>query len=410
LIFLSEVLGLPVVDAARARVGRVRDLLVPSAEGVVERLLVTTAQGTVTIAWGAVKAVSPEKRRVVLNADAALEASPEDPEGELLGLSRDVLDRQIIDIQGRKVVRVNDIVLDGAHRTLRVLAAEVGLAGAVHRLLAGIVAPRHVRRLTAGLPHRLISWDYVGLVEPRSATIRLKVHQHLARMHPADLADIIEDLGRVERRAIVSGLDTETAADALAEAEPSVQAAVVDEIHPERAADILEEMPPDEAADILGELDSERSEAVLDAMEVDEARDVRELLAFPEDSAGGLMNSEFFRIAADWRPGDVLEALRGLDERLVDDTDEIPVVTESGQLVGMASLVLLARAASDQLARDCCRPEHVSVPPTLPFDEVAQLFSKYHLRALPVVDEFGTVVGLIGIQDVLHRLVGEERA
>ena len=210
-------------------------------------------------------------------------------------------------------------------------------------------------------------------MDPRSATIRLKVHQQLARLHPADLADIIEDLGRVERQAIVSTLDPETAAQALSETEPEVQAAVVEQIEPDRAADLLEEMPPDEAADILGDLTEERSQAVLEAMEEDEAEDVRELLAFSEDSAGGLMTTEFFRAAQAWTAGDVLEALRGLDEAVAGELDEVPVVTEDGKLVGMAPLVRLVRVRADAAVTAACREETPSVRPSARFKEVARL-------------------------------------
>jgi Mg/Co/Ni transporter MgtE len=223
-------------------------------------------------------------------------------------------------------------------------------------------------------------------------------------MHPADLADIIEDLGRVERQTIVASLDAETAAQALSETEPEVQAAVVEQINPERAADLLEEMPPDEAADILGDLSEERSEAVLDAMEEDDAEDVRELLTFPEDSAGGLMTTEFFRAAERWTVGDVIDALQGFDEALGADLDEVPVVTEDERLVGTAPLVGLLRADRRAAVVAACRPEAPSVRASAPFREVVELFGKYSLRGLAVVDEDGRLVGLISVEDVLRRL------
>jgi CBS domain-containing protein len=405
MIHLSEVLDLPVVDADRRRRGRVDDVVVDSTQGTVERLVLRSGPARTVVPWAQVAALSPEKGRVILSEGA----SPQPVEGnggdgEVLSLRRDVLDRQIIDIHGRKVVRVNDIVLEAQGDRLYLRRVEVGLAGAVRRLLAGLVALRLVRRLAAGLSQKDIPWDYVGLVDPRAATIRLKVHQRLTRMHPADLADIIEDLGRVERQAIVSVLDPETAAQALSETEPSVQASVVEEINPEKAADLLEEMPPDEAADILGDLSEEHSQAVLEAMNEEEADDVRELLVFPEDSAGGLMTSEFFRASETWTAGDVLEALRGFDEQLAHELDEVPVVTEEGRLVGMAPLVRLLRSAPDAPVTAACRAESASVAPTAPFSEVVDWFEKYSLRGLPVADEHGRLVGLISVEDVVRRL------
>ena len=405
MIHVSEVLDLPVMDAEHQRLGRVDDLVVDSTHGWVERLVVRAGEARTVLPWNQVVALAPEQGRVVLTEGASpqpLEGNG--TEGDALNLRRGVLDRQIIDIHGRKVVRVNDIVLEAQGDQLYLRRVEVGLAGAVRRLLAGIVALRLLRRLAAGLSQKDIPWDYVGLVDPRAATIRLKVHQQLTRMHPADLADIIEDLGRVERQAIVSALDTETAAHALSETEPSVQASVVEEINPDKAADLLEEMPPDEAADILADLSEERSEAVLDAMEEDEAEDVRELLAFPEDSAGGLMTTEFFRAGENWSAGDVLEALRGFDEQLARDLDEVPVVTEDGRLVGVAPLARLLRAPAHAPVTVACRAESPSVGPWATFAEVVEWFEKYHLRSLPVAGEHGRLIGLISVEDIVSRL------
>jgi magnesium transporter len=409
MIHVSEVLDLPVVHADQRRLGRVDDLLVESGQGAVERVVVRQGEEKHVVAWAHVAAMSPDQGRVVL-VEGAVPAPLEGngTEAEMLSLRRDVLDRQIIDIRGRKVVRVNDIVLEAQADRLYLRRVEVGFAGAVRRLLAGLVTPRLVRRMAAGLSQKDIPWDYVGLVDPRAATIRLKVHQQLTRMHPADLADIIEDLGRVERKAIVSNLDTETAAQALSEAEPSIQASVVEEINPEKAADLLEEMPPDEAADILGDLSEERSQAVLEAMDEEEAEDVRELLVFPEDSAGGLMTTEFFRASESWTAGDVLEALRGFEDQLAQELDEVPVVTEGGRLVGMAPLVRLLRSPAGAPVTAACRAESPSVAPSAPFAEVVEWFEKYHLRGLPVADENGRLVGLITVEDVLRRLARRE--
>lgn len=406
MVHLSEVLGLPVCDAGGERVARLEDLQVDPSRGVVDRLLLRWRQERLHVAWISVDAFLPENRSIVLAEGQRPETGPP-PDGESLCLKRDVLDRQIIDIQGRKVVRVNDIELEPHGGGLALRRVEIGLAGAVRRLLSGIVSPRLVRRIAAGLPQRSIPWDYVGLVEPGSSRIRLKVHQQLVRMHPADLADIIEDLGRVERREIVSALDPETAAHALSEAEPSVQAAVVEAMHLDRAADLLEEMQPDEAADILGDLPEDRSQALLQAMEEEEAEEVRELLRFSEDSAGGLMTTDFFKANAGWTVERTLGALRDVEDDLIGELDEIPVVGEGERLVGVAPLVRLVRAPGDRPVTEFMRREARAVTPATPFEEVLERFEKYHLRALAVTNEFGELVGLINIEDVLSRLAEE---
>jgi sporulation protein YlmC with PRC-barrel domain/CBS-domain-containing membrane protein len=407
MVHLSEILGLPVFDAEGSRAGRVDDLRVDSHRGAVDRLVLRVRGETRSVPWGDVAAFSPEHRRVVL-AERALPEAWSGGESDTICLRRDVLDRQIIDTQGRKVVRVNDIALETAGEALVLKRVEVGLAGAVRRLLAGVISPRLLRRLADGLSQQGIPWDYVGMVEPGSARIRLKVHQQLAKMHPADLADILEDLGRVERKEIVSALDPETAAQALSEAEPSVQAAVVEAMHVDRAADLLEEMAPDEAADILGDLPEKHLQAVLDAMEDEDADEVRGLLAFREDSAGGLMTTDFFQARAGWTVGETLATLQKVDEDLLPELDEIPLVDDDGKLFGIVPLVRLVRASGGRPVTEFMRREVRAVTTSTPFREVVERFEKYHLRALAVIDEFGDLKGMINIEDVLSRLVKGE--
>lgn len=407
MVHLSEILGLPIFDAEGKKIGRLKDLQLDPNLNRVERLLVHKGGATRFFPWTAVGSFSPEHRRVTLTEEAQpLEAAP--GELEATQLRRDVLDRQIIDIQGRKVVRVNDIALEYSEGGLSVQFVEVGLAGAVRRMLAGVLAPRLVRQVAEGLPEQGIAWDFVGLVDPRSAGIKLKVHQHLARMHPADLADILEDLGRIERRAIVSEMDPEVAAEALSEADSSVQATLVEEMHTDKAADLLEEMQPDEAADVLGELPKARSEELLEAMEEEEADEVRELLTFKENTAGSLMTTDFFTAQAGWTVGETLDRIREVDEDLVSDLDEIPVIGAEDKLVGVVPLVRLLLAKAEEPVTVAMRRESRAVTPTTPLNEVVERFEKYHLRALTVVDEFGLLIGLISIEDMFSYLVGED--
>jgi magnesium transporter len=404
MIHLSEVIDLPVHDGQGTRLGRVEDLRVDTLLSLVNGLLLKRGKTVGVFSWSSVKTCSPENRRVTLTGQAAPELA-NDADNEAVLLKRDVLDRQIIDIHGRKVVRVNDIMLEAVGDTLVLKGVEVGLAGAMRRLFAGFLSPRLVGRLAAGLPQQAIPWDYVGLVEPHSSRIRLKVHQQLARMHPADLADIIEDLGRVERRTIVSQMAPEIAAEALAEAEPSVQATIVETMRTDQAADVLEEMQPDEAADVLGELPKARSEELLEAMEEEEAKDVRQLLVFPEHTAGGLMTTDYFKAGAGWSVAKTLAKLREAERDLLSEVSEIPVADDHDRLVGVVSLVHLVQASPGDALTGLLRPERVAVTSAAPFTEVLERFGKYHLRTLCVTDEFGVLVGLISIEDVLRRLL-----
>ncbi|HEX4825292.1 MAG TPA: CBS domain-containing protein [Candidatus Polarisedimenticolaceae bacterium] len=404
MVHLSEVLGIPVHDAEGVRLGKLDDLRVDSQRGIVDRIVIRGGGAVRTAAWSAVETFSPEHRRVALVETAAAQSWP-GPEADTLCLKRDVLDRQIIDTQGRKVVKVNDIELEPSGQSLVLRRVEVGLAGLVRRLLSGLVSPRLLRRLADGLSQQGIPWDYVAMVEPGTSRIRLKVHQQIATMHPADLADILEDLNRVERKRVMAALDPETAAQALSEAEPSVQAAVVEAMHVEQAADVLEEMAPDEAADILGDLPEERLQAVLDAMEEEEADEVRGLLVFKEDSAGGLMTSDFFQAKAGWTVGETLAMLQKVDDDIIPEMDEIPLSDDAGKLVGIVPLVRLVRAPGGRPVTEFMRRETRAVTTAAPFKDVVERFEKYHLRALAVVDEFNDLKGIINIEDVLSRLV-----
>ena len=403
MVHLSEILGLPVFDSANKRLGKLDDLRIDPLTGLVKYILIRRNGGALSVPWNQIGTFSPETRKVELRE--GVEVLPAGScEGETLCVRRNVLDRQIIDTNGRKVVRVNDVQLELSNSDLYLRRVEVGLAGAVRRLVAGILAPRLVRHLAGGLSERGIPWDYVGLVEPESAQIRLKVHQQLARLHPADVADIIEDLGRVERKDLVSLLDKETAAQALSEVEPSVQATVVEDMQVEKAADLLEEMQPDEAADILGDLSQERSKALLEAMEKDDAEEVGELLTFDEDTAGGLMTTEFFRADPGWTVAQTLTALREADPDLLGEMDEIPLTDPGGRLVGIVPLVRLVRRGLDESVTSAMRRDARAVLSSAPFKEVVERFEKYHLRGLAVVDEFGSLIGLITIEDLFSHL------
>src|SRR5580698_6301170 len=216
-----------------------------------------------------------------------------------LALRKDLLDQQIIDTSGRKVVRVNDIDLS-EHRTngtveLRVTSVDVGLTGAARRLLHGVASAGLISGLATKLPTRLIPWEFVNLIEAdplRRVKLRI-THQKLERMHPADLADIMEELSPVERQSIIASLDEETAAEALAELDSRLTSQIVEKLAPDRAADIIEEMEPDKAADLLAGLPPQVSHDVIDELSGEDARQMTALLKFDEASAGGMMTTEF---------------------------------------------------------------------------------------------------------------------
>jgi magnesium transporter len=326
-----------------------------------------------------------------------------------LAVQKDLLDQQIIDTSGRKVVRVNDIDLS-EHRVngtveLRVTHVDVGLTGAARRLLHGVASPGVIRSLATKLPTRLIPWEFVNLIEPdplRRVKLRI-THQKLESMHPADLADIMEELSPLERQSIIASLDEETAAEALAELDKRLTTQIVETMDPEKAADILEEMDPDQAADVLAGLTAESSREVLREMPGEEAREVRELLKFDENSAGGMMNTDFVYVG---EAATREEVVAWINEKEVDleRLDTVFLIDSDAKLSGAVAIGRLLLAPEGERMDALKMQPLLSVPPDAEDKEVFEIFDKYNLHSLAVVDEFGHPMGSIEVDDIVTRL------
>jgi CBS domain-containing protein len=326
-----------------------------------------------------------------------------------LAVQKDLLDQQIIDTSGRKVVRVNDIDLS-EHRVngtveLRITQVDVGLTGAARRLLHGVASPAVIRSLATKLPTRVIPWEFVNLIEPdplRRVKLRI-THQKLESMHPADLADIMEELSPVERQSIIASLDEETAAEALAELDKRLTTQIVETMDPEKAADILEEMDPDQAADVLAGLTPESSREVLREMPGEEAREVRELLKFDENSAGGMMNTDFVYVG---EAATREEVVAWINEKEVDleRLDTVFLIDGDAKFSGAVAIGRLLLAPEGERMDALKMEPLLSVPPDAEDKEVFEIFDKYNLHSLAVVDESGHPMGSIEVDDVVTRL------
>jgi magnesium transporter len=326
-----------------------------------------------------------------------------------LAMRKDLLDQQIIDTSGRKVVRVNDIDIAEQRINgtveLRVTHVDVGLTGAARRLLHGVASPGLIRGLTTKLPTRVIPWEFVNLIEPdplRRVKLRI-THQKLERMHPADLADIMEDLSPLERQSIIASLDEETAAEALAELDTRLTTQIVEGLAPQKAADILEEMEPDQAADVIADMTPESSREVLSEMPGDEAREVRELLKFEENSAGGMMNTDFIYVGEIATRDEVLSWIRDMDVDL-ERLDTIFLINGDAKLSGAVAIARLMLAAPDEPMENLKMEPLLSIAPDAGDEEVFELFDKYNLRSLAVVDALGRPIGAIEVDDVVTRI------
>src|SRR2546425_2091900 len=286
LLFLTELLGLPVYDLKGRRIGRVRDCAVlPLVDAFrVDRFLIGAGSAWLTVRHDQVQSISLEGIRLT---DEVL--TPYHDDEYMLRLCRDLLDQQIIDVNGRKVVRVNDVTFDtrreNEHDTLRVLEVDVGIRSIFRRLFQGVLPRLWIRGLQRAIPPNSIRWEFCNIVEPDpQRRLRLNIsHAKLEQIHPADLADIVEELSPDSREAIFETIDTEAAAEALSEIDPRMQASILESLETEKAADIVEEMSPHEAADVLAELGEETSEEILEEMASEPKSEVRELLEFRED-------------------------------------------------------------------------------------------------------------------------------
>jgi Mg/Co/Ni transporter MgtE len=330
------------------------------------------------------------------------------PSDGLLLLKRDLLDQQIIDIHGRKVVRVNDVELEStpinSHLLMDVVAVDVGARGAIRRLSKGIVPSFTLRALLERIPPRVIPWQFVDLLETDPARrVKLKIaYKGLAQMHPADIADIVEDLAPAEREAVFETIDEEVAAETLEELDPDVKVSIVESLDKDRAADILEEMNPDAAADLLGELTEARSGEILNEMEPEGRREVTQLLEFGEHTAAGRMTTEFISVAETAVVDDAIDALKTFEG----GREAVATIYLTGageKLVGAVPLVKIA-ISSPAIQLSELSEQYISCAPDTPQDEVAALFDKYNLLTLAVVDEHGRIAGIITADDVITML------
>ena len=405
---LSEILGAPITDCDGVLSGRVREIVLSPQDDParVAALVVRTRQGDRLLPFNNLSEIKSSGFRTNTARDswASLSAS----EG-LIFLERDLLDQQIIDVNGKKVVRVNDVDFtveqSNGCPSLRVSHVDVGPRGAVRRLLKGGVPRAALAALMARLSPKVIPWDFVDLIETDPARrVKLKIaHQRLSKLHPADLADILEELAPAQREALFESLDEDVAADALEEIDPKMQASLVESLDSDHAADIVEEMDPDAAADLLENLSRETSDEILEEMEPEERGEIQDLLEFEEDTAAGRMTTDLISLPPTATARDAVDRLRRY-EGGVESISSIFLVSADEKLVGAVPLAKLALANPEDPLADLSSAEVISCKPDTKENQVAELFDKYNLTTLPVVDESGRLQGIITADDVISLL------
>jgi CBS domain-containing protein len=400
MLYLSQVLGRPIRDLEGERVATIKDVIVrlgeedhPPVTGFVARY---RRRDFFLSRW---RIAEFKEQGARLNSDI-LDLRPfVRREGEVL-LARDVLDKQLIDVDGKRVVRVNDVQLIEAGNEWRVTGADVSLQGLWRRLLpVGFVGSQR--------PVEVIDWADVGYLATDAATVQLKSSSDkLARLHPVEIARLAEALSYHHGSEIVEALDDETAAETLEEMSEEDQARIIGDMDGERAADILEWMSPDEAADVLGDLPEEKAEELLGLMEGEEKADVAELLPYEDDTAGGLMTTEFVTLPRDLTVGEALARLREMAETpnmiyylyVVEAED-------SWKLVGVIALRSLILADPGVPLEEVMRDDFQTAHPDDSARDVAQKIAEYNLLALPVLDETNDILGIVTVDDAMEILL-----
>jgi CBS domain-containing protein/sporulation protein YlmC with PRC-barrel domain len=406
LLFLTELLGLKVYDLKGRKIGALKDAaLVPLVDAArVDRYLVGGGWAWLSVRHDQIRTISLDG---IYLRDEQL--TPYHSDEYVLRLVRDLLDQQIIDAQGRKVVRVTDITFDVIHREerdeLRVLEVDIGLRAIYRRLLRGVVPPRWIRRTQSRISPHSIGWEYCNILEPDpQRRLRLNISNRLLEeMHPADLADIVEELGPDDREAIFETIDSEVAADTLSEVDPGIQASILESLETEKAADILEEMEAHDAADVLNELEEETSEEILEEMQPEEKTEVEELLEFDEDSAGGMMSRDYVALPRAVTVGEALTDLHSREE-LPETLNTLFLVDPAGRLTGAVALAKLFLSSATMPVEALAMEPLICVPEDESKDRITELFDKYNLLTLPVVDEEERLSGVITADEIITAL------
>jgi CBS domain-containing protein len=403
MLYLSQVLGRPIRDLEGERVATVKDVIVrlgeddhPPVMGLVARF------GRREFFLSRWRITELNEQGARLNSDKLNLRPFVRRDGEVL-LARDVLDKQLIDVDGKRVVRVNDVQLIEAAGELRVTGADVSLQGLYRRLApGGFFGTRK--------PVEVLDWADVGYLATDAATVQLKSSSgKLARLHPVEIARLAEALSYHHGFEVVESLDDETAAETLEEMPAERQARILGNMDEERAADILEWMSPDEAADVLGDLPEEKAEELLGLMDDEEQADVAELLPYEDDTAGGLMTTEFVTLPHQLTVGEALARLREMAE-----TPNmiyylyVVEVENSWKLVGVIALRSLILADPAMPLAEVMRTEFQIAHPDEAANEVAQRIAEYNLLALPVIDETGDILGIITVDDAMEILLPKD--
>ncbi len=406
--YLSRVLGSRVICEGQGTIGKIRDFIVDmnSVRPKIAAAVVKSGRALKTLDFTCLN-INKNEGQYIVTCTAPVEMGELTEHMQLL--AKNVLDRQLVDIDGRKVVRVNDIRLAVLSNGVYVVAVDVGLEGLLRRL--GVAKPlkRLLKPFGLSIPGNLILWDEVAAVEFSHAGIKLaKEHSKLSTLHPSDLADIIEDLDRNAQVAIFSSLDEERAADVLEELETDAQISIIESISKEKAADVLELMPADEAADLLDEMQEEKAEELLMEMESVASDEIRELMEYPDNEVGSIMTTDYISFNENLTVGQTLDELRKLKPES-DSIYYLYVLDDADRLIATVSLRDIVISEPSVMLKEIMNTKVIFIYDHDKINSLAEIITKYSLLAIPVVDEHAVMLGMVIIDDVVDTLLKSRR-
>ena len=405
-LYASELLGGPVIDRFEDKIGRVEDIVIepqdqfPKVTGLVLRS--SGGRHKKVLLLPEINLIG----RKFISTRAGIKETPfaELREGSVL-VKRDLMDKQIVDIHGSKVVRVNDLKIAKIGEEVRLIAADVGVKGVLRRLKLEQLASLLLSFFNIKMKEDLIGWNYVEPLQTDLARIKLVVpYKGMSELHPSDIASIISQVHTDEKTAIFESLTTDTAAEALHELEPRIQAFLIGVLDTKKALAILEKMPSDEAADVLGDLPEEKTEEFLQLMKKKKAQEIQELLKHDDETAGGLMTTDVVTLEPGNTVAKTIEKLRELAPG-AETIYYLYVTDEGGHLLGVLTLRGLIISKEDALVGDIMNTKIITVRPEMNRRQVADVISKYNLLAVPVVDKLNRILGIITVDDVVDYII-----
>lgn len=408
-MYLSYVLGQLIRDPHGREFGRLEDLVaspaphLPVVSAVVVRV---DRRQTRAVAWKCF-AYDEKTERFSLAVPVDQVETYAITEEDLL-LRTNVMDKQIVDVHDYRVVRVNDVRIEPSGDRLYLVGVDTGTRGLLRRMGLMHLSDKLAKVIKVKPSSHVIAWHDVETFERGVGRLKLRVSaERLSALHPSDIARIVNELDPAQRADVIETLDLETAAEVLGEAHPEVQASIVENLEDELAADILEEMEPDEAADVLGDISADKREDILEEMEPEEAEDVKELLVYDDETAGGLMTTEYVAVSKEMTAQQTIDRIREL-EPTAEMVYYVYVVDSSEHLVGVISLRDLIVALPSTHIEDFMTTKVIHVHTGATVEEIAQTLSDYNLLAVPVVDEENALQGIITVDDALEEILPEE--